>query len=295
MTASEKIIAFVRNAFDTALYFAVMAVKENFRNYVRRAGTVGEPKPSVLILGNGPSLSGDLPRLIEQGEHLSKDIMAVNYFALDERFATVRPAYYVLSDPMFFRDSVYRDRVAELYRVLNERVTWPMNLYVQYYNPERFDYRAALPNPNIRIVRFHTQVYRGFRSVEFWLFRHGLGSANFGTVVQVCEYVALLLGYRTLELYGVDHTLLDGLCVDDENRLCRAVGHYYDDAPAVPEPIFQKVPRRPYTMAVYLAEVAELFRGHEVLRDYARSLGARIVNRTRGSMIDAYEKIPLKR
>ena len=295
MTASEKIIAFVRNAFDTALYFAVMAVKENFRNYVRRAGTVGEPKPSVLILGNGPSLSGDLPRLIERGEHLSKDVMAVNYFALDERFATVRPAYYVLSDPMFFRDSVYRDRVAELYRVLNERVTWPMNLYVQYYNPERFDYRAALPNPNIRIVRFHTQVYRGFRSVEFWLFRHGLGSANFGTVVQVCEYVALLLGYRTLELYGVDHTLLDGLCVDDENRLCRAVGHYYDDAPAVPEPIFRKVPRRPYTMAVYLAEVAELFRGHEVLRDYARSLGARIVNRTRGSMIDAYEKIPLKR
>ena len=290
MTASEKIIAFVRNAFDTALYFAVMAVKENFRNYVRRAGTVGEPKPSVLILGNGPSLSGDLPRLIEQGEHLSKDVMAVNYFALDERFATVRPAYYVLSDPMFFRDSVYRDRVAELYRVLNERVTWPMNLYVQYYNPERFDYRAALPNPRIRIVRFHTQVYRGFGSVGFWLFRHGLGSANFGTVVQVGEYVALLLGYRQIELYGVDHTLLDGLCVDDANRLCRADRHYYDAGPRAPQPIYMKVPHVPYTMSVYLAEVAELFRGHEVLRDYAASLGARIVNRTRGSMIDAYER-----
>lgn len=267
-----------------------MAVKENFRNYIRRAGTVGEPKPSVLILGNGPSLAEDLPRLIERGEHTAKDVMAVNYFALDERFTMVRPAYYVLSDPMFFRDSVYRDRVAELYRVLNERVTWPMNLYVQYYNPERFDYRAALPNANIRIVKFHTQVYSGFRSVEFWLFRRGLGSANFGTVVQVCEYIALLLGYKRLELCGVDHTLLDGLSVDGENRLCRADGHYYDDAPAAPKPIFQKVPRRPYTMAVYLAEVAELFRGHEVLRDYARSLGARIVNRTKGSMIDAYER-----
>ena len=290
MTASEKILAFIRNSFDTALYFAVMAVKENFRNYVGRAGTVGAPKPSVLILGNGPSLAEDLPRLIERREHETKDVMAVNFFALDERFEVVRPACYVLSDPMFFRDSACRDRVAELYRVLNEKVTWPMNLYVQYYNPEHFDYRAALPNPNIRIVRFHTQVYRGFRSVEFWLFRRGLGSANFGTVVQVCEYVALLLGYKTLELYGVDHTLLDGLCVDDENRLCRADGHYYDDAPAVPKPIFQKVPHRPYTLSVYLAEVAELFRGHEVLRDYARSLGARIINRTRGSMIDAYER-----
>ena len=290
MTASEKIIAFIRKTFDTALYFAVMAVKENFRNYIRRAGPAGDPSRGMVILGNGPSLADDLPRLIGRREYESKDFMAVNYFALDERFTTVRPAYYVLSDPLFFRDSEYRGRVAGLYRTLNEKVTWPMNLYVQYYNPERFDYRAALPNPNIRIVRFHTQVYRGFRSVEFRLFRHGLGSANFGTVVQVGEYVALLLGYRRIELYGVDHTLLDGLCVDDENRLCRADRHYYDTEPKAPHPIRMNVPDVPYTMATYLAEVAELFRGHEVLRDYAAWLGARIVNRTRGSMIDAYER-----
>ena len=43
-------------------------------------------------------------------------------------------------------------------------------------------------------------------------------------------------------------------------------------------------------MASYRAELAELFRGHEVLRDYAASLGARIVNHTRTSMIDAYER-----
>lgn len=293
MTVFEKTDRFLRNLYDTAFYFAVMAVKENFRNYVGRAGTVGAPKPSVLILGNGPSLAEDLPRLIARGEHTAKDVMAVNYFALDERFTTVRPAYYVLSDPMFFRDSVCRDRVAELYRTLAEKVTWPMNLYVQYYNPEGFDYRAALPNSNIRIVRFHTQMYRGFRSLEFWLFRRGLGSANFGTVVQIGEYVALLLGYKRIELYGVDHTLLDGLCVDDGNRLCRIDRHYYDGAEAAaPQPIYKKVPHVPYTMADYLAEVAELFRGHEVLRDYAAALGARIVNRTRGSMIDAYERNP---
>lgn len=293
MTVFEKTDRFLRNLYETAFYFAVMAVKENFRNYVGRAGTVGAPKPSVLILGNGPSLAEDLPRLIARGEHTAKDVMAVNYFALDERFTTVRPAYYVLSDPMFFRDSVCRDRVAELYRTLAEKVTWPMNLYVQYYNPEGFDYRAALPNSNIRIVRFHTQMYRGFRSLEFWLFRRGLGSANFGTVVQVGEYVALLLGYKRIELYGVDHTLLDGLCVDDGNRLCRIDRHYYDGAEAAaPQPIYKKVPHVPYTMADYLAEVAELFRGHEVLRDYAAALGARIVNRTRGSMIDAYERNP---
>ena len=293
MTAAEKLIAFIRNSFDTALYFAVMAVKENFRNYVGRAGTVGRPAQSMVILGNGPSLAGDLPRLIERPEYETEDFLAVNFFAEDDRFEVVKPKYYVLSDPMFFRDSACRDRVRALYATLARKVAWPMNLYVQYYNPEGFDYRAALPNSNIRIVRFHTQMYRGFRSLEFWLFRRGLGSANFGTVVQVGEYVALLLGYKRIELYGVDHTLLDGLCVDDGNRLCRIDRHYYDGAEAAaPQPIYKKVPHVPYTMADYLAEVAELFRGHEVLRDYAAALGARIVNRTRGSMIDAYERNP---
>lgn len=291
MTASEKIIRLLRNTFDTALYFAVMAVKENFCNYIRRAGTVGRPAGQMTILGNGPSLADDLPRLIEQRAYETQDFMAVNFFAEDERFEIVRPAYYVLSDPMFFRDCPQRARVMDFYKTLNAKVAWPMNLYVQYYNPEYFDYRAVLPNPHICIVKFHTQLYTGFRSVEFWLFRHGLGSANFGTVVQVGEYVALLLGYRHIALYGVDHTLLDGLCIDAQNRLCRQDRHYYDAGEsAPPQPVMMKVPYRPYTMTEYLAEVAELFRGHEVLRDYAASLGARIVNHTRGSMIDAYER-----
>jgi len=285
MTPFEKLDRFLRNLYETGFYFLAMAVKENFRNYIRRAGTVGTPAPTMAILGNGPALAEELPHLLEEMRGGDRDFLAVNFFT------ELRPAYYVLSDPMFFRDTTERQRIEALYRAMNERVAWPMNLYVQYYNPERFDYRAALPNPNIRIVPFHTLTYRGFRTLEFWLYRHGLGSANFGTVVQVGEYIALLLGYKRIELYGVDHTLLEGLCVDDANRLCRADRHYYDGGePADPRPMYQKVPRRPYTMSVYLAEVAELFRGHEVLRDYARSLGARIVNRTRGSMIDAYER-----
>ena len=97
MTAAEKLIAFIRNSFDTALYFAVMAVKENFRNYVGLAGTVGRPAQSMVILGNGPSLAGDLPRLIERREYETEDFLTVNFFAEDDRFEVVKPKYYVLS------------------------------------------------------------------------------------------------------------------------------------------------------------------------------------------------------
>ena len=284
----------IRNTFDTLLFFAAMAVKEDFRNHVARAGAQNiHPEGRMLILGNGPSLKEQMPKLIEQEAWKKGDIMAVNFFATSDEFSILKPKYYILSDPQFFRKSGYSDRVEAMYRALAERVSWPMTLYVQYYNPEKFDYAAAIGhNPNIRIVKFHTLVFHGFRSVEFWCYRRGLGSGNFGTVVQNGEFVAMLLGYRTIELYGVDHTLLEGLVVDDKNRLCRTQSHYYDTEPAQPKPIYVNAttPPRPYTMASYLAETAELFRGHEVLAEYARTQGVRIINCTKGSMIDAYER-----
>lgn len=297
MRWTEKLIAATRDTFETLLFFATMAVKENFRNYVGVAGVENMCEQRRLaILGNGPSLKEQMLELIAQKAWEKTDMMAVNFFALSEEYTTIKPKFYVLSDPQFFREAGRSERVEDLYSALAERTTWPMTLYVQYYNPEKFDYCEAVKhNPKIRIIPFHSIVYRGLRSLEFWCYRRGWGSGNFGTVVQNGEFIGILLGYKTIELYGVDHTLLDGLMVDDENRLCRIKSHYYDSLPTKAEPIYYNAtnPPRPYTMYEYLAETAELFRGHEVMRDYALEQGVRIVNCTRGSMIDAYEREPM--
>ena len=297
MRLSEKIISALRNSFETALFFATMAAKEDFRNHVANAGANAmNPSRRLAILGNGPSLTTELPQLIASEYSNQADVMAVNFFSLSDEFTIVKPKYYVISDPMFFRKAGHSERIEKFYESLRDKVDWPMTLYVQYYNPERFDYAEAIGhNPNIRIVKFHTTLYRGFRSIEFWCYRRGLGSGNFGTVIQNGEFIGILLGYKTIELYGVDHTLLDGLMVDEQNQLCRRQSHYYDKEPAAPKPIYFNAtnPPRPYSMYTYLAETAELFRGHEVLRDFAAEQGVRIINRTHGSMIDAYEREPM--
>lgn len=297
MRLSERLIKATRDCFDTLLYFLIMAVKEDFHNYVGRVGAPNmNPSKRLAILGNGPSLKQQLPKLIEQRAWEEIDMMAVNFFALSEDFTTIRPKYYTLSDPKFFRKAGHTEQIDNLYTALAEKVTWDMILYVQYYNPETFDYAAAIKhNPNITIVPMHSIVFRGFRNIEFWCYRHGLGSGNWGTVVQNGILSAIQIGYHSIELYGVDHTLLDGLTVDEKNRLCRKDSHYYDSAPTEAKPIYYNAtnPPRPYTMAEYLAETAELFRGHEVLRDFAAEQGVEIINRTAGSLIDAYKRNPL--
>ncbi len=70
MRLSIRIIDAVRDTFDTLLFFAAMAVKEDFRNHVARAGTAADMNPSrrLAVLGNGPSLRDELPRLIARRE-----------------------------------------------------------------------------------------------------------------------------------------------------------------------------------------------------------------------------------
>ena len=104
MRLTEKIIATLQNTFDTLIFFATMAVKEDFRNYVAHAGVEQmSSERRLAILGNGPSLKQQLPQLIEQQAWQKMDMMAVNFFALSEEYKVVCPKFYILSDPQFFR------------------------------------------------------------------------------------------------------------------------------------------------------------------------------------------------
>ena len=116
MRLTEKIIAALRDTFDTLLFFATMAAKEDFRNHVVRAGAQDmNPSRRLAILGNGPSLGEQLPKLIAQREWEQADLLAVNFFALSEEFLVTKPKYYVISDPMFFRAAGRSERVENFY------------------------------------------------------------------------------------------------------------------------------------------------------------------------------------
>lgn len=41
----------------------------------------------------------------------------------------------------------------------------------------------------------------------------------------------LNMGYSTIYLYGVDHTFLEGLKVNDKNELVHVYQHFYENEP----------------------------------------------------------------
>ena len=53
-------------------------------------------------MGNGPSLSSDIPGIIKRRPEVR--VCAVNYFANNELFVQLRPDFYFLADPIFWND-----------------------------------------------------------------------------------------------------------------------------------------------------------------------------------------------
>lgn len=100
-------------------------------------------------------------------------------------------------------------------------------------------------------------------------------------------YALLNLGYKKINLYGVDHSFLKDLCVNNNNQLCIIENHFYGNK-------FRIFPPRPdgriWHMKDFVYDKYLTFKEHEIMADYAKYLDAEIINCTKSSWIDAYKR-----
>ena len=176
---------------------------------------------------------------------------------------------------------------------LAEKVSWQMILFIPLLQKESTYLDPVRQNPNIKIVTFHAiPYYSGLESLRHYFYKKGLGNGEFGTVALNALYAALMLGYKTLYVYGIDHTFFNDIAVNDENVLCFKDKHFYEEE-TVLRPMICHYPgmdNKPYTMAQFVAEKALIFKGHLIMEKFAKAIGATIINCTPNSLVDAYER-----
>lgn len=288
----HSILTFCKETVRFFYFLLLMLFRENFKNYIKKAGRNSlKNTDRITILGNGPSLGKVLENWQQNKDFTENDVFAVNYFCTNENFEKIRPGYYVLSDPSFFdKENPLFEKGEKVYEVLNEKVSWKMNLYVQFYALKMIDWKKAVTNPNIKIVPFHSLMYQGYEKMRFRFYKKGLGSGNFGTVVLNAIFIALNLGYKEIFVYGIDHNFFDGLVVTKENVLCHIDSHFYEDSKLKPMMNHFDHKMKPFTMETFLEDKYSVFKGHRIFNEYANYLGAKIYNCTENSLVDAYER-----
>ncbi len=245
------------------------------------------PKRPLVVMGNGPSLRQVLD---DQRPALRGcDLMSVNFAANAPEFHEIRPKLYVLADPHFFSGADSDPNVARLWENLS-KADWGMILFIPVGQRKAFRQRYAetMKRAGTEVKYFNLTPAEGIRGVRHSLYRRGLAMPRPRNVLIASLMIALREGYREIYAVGADHTWTHSLWVDDLNRVVSVQPHFYKDSPSELDRVASEYAG--HHLHDILGSMAVAFRSYFDIQDYALSLGARIVNSTPGSMIDAFPR-----
>lgn len=271
--------------------------KADLRHYHRFPLLNAFEGKKAYVLVNGPSLKKALEDYDKGIYKFDENSFMVNLSPLDPRFFKIKPKHFLLSDPIFYQDfEQKKDQVRRMYDLLEERVDWDMYLYMDFFNEWEYDKLIAysrLKNPHVHFVRMNRWHCSSLiPSLRHSLYKKGWFMPEDGTIANVAIYIALIEGYKEIELYGADHNMFLELAVNNNNELCSLDSHFYEDGKPKMHVLKNCLTTedKPFRVHEFLYIVYVMFNSHNLLRQFADYMGARVLNCTPGSMIDSYER-----
>lgn len=247
-----------------------------------RPGVTGEGK-CLRVLGNGKSLLRDV--FVPSAD---TDYMVVNMHVLSDTYQEIRPLYYVLADPFFFSNPAGLDILERI----NERTAWKMYLCLPYshrYNGRR---KRSITNPHVSLQFYNACGFEGFKRIAYYLYSRQLAMPVVQNVLVACIMLGIRMKYPRIELYGTEHTWTRYLSVGEDNLVYLEDPHFYDKEKVRPRPWKDNLSTGEYPFYLILKQYSRMFQSYWEIRDYVGHAGlpVKIVNRTKGSYIDAFER-----
>lgn len=241
------------------------------------------PRGECYILGNGPSLREVLERDTESLKQ--RDVFVVNGFATGNSFSELRPSNYVIVDPNAFLAPTndyfikFQDDIIQAFSTMN----WKLCFYapIQQKNSYFINKIKALNNPNISIVFINTIPVEGPRWFRNKICKTGWAMPRTWNILNAVICLALNQGYRRICLFGADHSWIKDLFVNDNNQLCQANTHFHGGNDYY---VMEKG-----SLESGLLSFSMCLRSYRYLKEYAESIGAIIINKTKGSYLDVFD------
>lgn len=263
-----------KNTTETLRWLVWFVICTDHKNHISKINDIS----TLTILANGPSLIKDLEE-IDLG---AGDFCVVNDFYKSPWYKKIKPSHHVLADPLYFTKD-------EDLRPFIEAVNWDMKLYVPYYAWKSMGLLRNIPSRHMEVVPYHTYYYNGFEQLRTWIFKHGFAMPVPQNVLAPSIFNAINMGYKEIRLYGVDHSWTESIRVDDMNRVCFTDSHFFDNEQVKLLP-WKKCSGEQYKMHEILRDLAQMFDSYHQIRKYSDYRKCRIVNYTKHSYIDAFER-----
>ncbi len=275
----ERFILNTSTSFVSILRMSLLSTISTAKNAKRYRSFKNHTQ--CTILANGPSLKEALDNNEVYLENV--DIFCVNMFCKSEYFNKIKPRFYFLVDGAMFTEpkterikNIHRDLITSL-----NLVDWQMFLCISSSSVNG-GVLKEINNPNIRIIRWNTTTFEGYRWLKHWIFRIGMGMPRCQTVTNFALMTAIQMKYKQVFLYGADHSWTKDLFVNDNNVVCYGDRHVYKTN--------IEIIKKEGSLARLLHSFANMFQTHIEINEYALEESCEIINCTKGSFVDAYKR-----
>lgn len=271
-------------SFFAVLFFSSHTVARKLRKKGKELNT----SKKAFVLGNGPSLKEVLetPKLRKELEE--GDIIVTNRFATSDEFYKLKPAFYILMDPLFFDEQEIEKDITskEMYEAFN-KVDWQMTLFLPK-EASLVVVNKYLHNPSVDVLLFNGTTIIGPSRFINRMFRKGLGLPNSRNIILPALMLMINFGYKNVYLYGAEFSWTKNFDVDPkDNKLFLNDRHFYKTNNVITVDPAYKFDKGYYRWS--LESIAEMLKGTETIALYASSVGVHVFNRTKGSFIDAFD------
>jgi hypothetical protein len=239
------------------------------------------------VLGNGPSLSDSLTTF--NFSERNSSLLVVNNFAVDKIFLKFKPDYYVLLDPSYKNDSKRSD-IEQTWDAIS-RVDWGMTLFVPNSFGISFVSNKLMNNKKIKIIFYNYVIFQGYKGISYFLYKKGLASPQFYNVLGASIFIALLIGYKKIYVFGADHSWFKDLVVNENNEVCRKDIHFYDKNKQLElTKVVNNIDKKSIKLSSFFMTMSIVFRSYEILNEFSLYLNSVIVNKSSESFIDAFSR-----
>lgn len=249
-------------------------------------------KDKICLLGNGPSLSSDFEFILNEKRDGAK-IMTVNLSIFTDFFTIVKPDFYILQDPAFFRSDVadkFIDMQKNITKLFIEKVTWEMKLILPPMAKNNTILKQMSENKNIKIFwREALPIIGGTNKFNNFLFRNNLATPLAQNVLIAGLFESLQMGYKNILLYGADHSWHENYTLGNDNVLYTEDRHFYGN-----DNIMAKAHVDEYCVPVRVHEefmnLYRTFKIYDSLSSYAKSISAKVINKSSKTWIDSFDR-----
>jgi hypothetical protein len=285
----DQIIYFIETGLNI-LAVILLTLKNRFR----RAGYPIRQYDTLQILGNGPSLKEDLPRVLSHRS--SSALMAVNSFATTELYEQLKPEYYVIVDPAFFSTSLQAERLKTVQqstiRAISEKTTWSLSLVVPYSAQKSaclHEMFASKPLIKLHYLPY-IPVFGGSDRLNIFFFKRGLANPLFQNVLIAWLFIGLKMHYNQLIVWGADHSWHEDYRLGADNLIHTPDSHFYKEAVNRPDMILSHADGRPQQVPEAFTSIARALSIYHLLARYATAVHSHIVNLSSKTWIDAFPR-----